>query len=101
MGRRRPPPSAPSTLCNAGVLCAAAADMARWLHAVRADNAKGEYYLTDVVGLARAERGGRVAAVEAPADELAGHQFARRAGRGRGGGAGLAARRGDGGRGDA
>jgi bifunctional UDP-N-acetylglucosamine pyrophosphorylase/glucosamine-1-phosphate N-acetyltransferase len=60
-----------ATLCNAGALCAASADMARWLGAVRADNAKGEYYLTDVVALARAE-GGRVAAVEAPADELAG-----------------------------
>ena len=59
------------TLCNAGVLCAAAADMARWLREVRADNAKGEYYLTDVVALARAD-GGRVAAVEAPAEELAG-----------------------------
>ena len=45
--------------------------MARWLKAVRADNAKGEYYLTDVVALARAGRL-RVAAVEAPADELAG-----------------------------
>jgi bifunctional UDP-N-acetylglucosamine pyrophosphorylase/glucosamine-1-phosphate N-acetyltransferase len=59
------------TLCNAGVLCASAASMARWLSAVRADNAKGEYYLTDVVALARAD-GARVAAVEAPADELAG-----------------------------
>ncbi len=59
------------TLCNAGVLCAAAADMARWLHAVRADNAKGEYYLTDAVANARSEAN-RVAAVEAPADELAG-----------------------------
>jgi bifunctional UDP-N-acetylglucosamine pyrophosphorylase/glucosamine-1-phosphate N-acetyltransferase len=59
------------TLCNAGVLCAAATDMARWLSEVRADNAKGEYYLTDVVALARTD-GGRVAAVEAPADELAG-----------------------------
>jgi bifunctional UDP-N-acetylglucosamine pyrophosphorylase/glucosamine-1-phosphate N-acetyltransferase len=58
-------------LCNAGALCARAADMARWLRAVRADNAKGEYYLTDVVALARAE-GVRVAAIEAPADELAG-----------------------------
>ena len=45
--------------------------MARWLREVRADNAKGEYYLTDVVALAHAD-GGRVAAVEAPADELAG-----------------------------
>jgi bifunctional UDP-N-acetylglucosamine pyrophosphorylase/glucosamine-1-phosphate N-acetyltransferase len=59
------------TLCNAGVLCAPAADMRRWLNDVRADNAKGEYYLTDIVALARAE-GARVAAVEAPADELAG-----------------------------
>jgi bifunctional UDP-N-acetylglucosamine pyrophosphorylase/glucosamine-1-phosphate N-acetyltransferase len=58
-------------LCNAGVLCAAASDMARWLQSVRADNATREYYLTDCVTLARAE-GARVAAVEAPADELAG-----------------------------
>jgi len=58
-------------LCNAGVLCASAADMTRWLRAVRADNAKGEYYLTDTVALARAD-GQHVAAVEAPAEELAG-----------------------------
>ncbi len=58
-------------LCNAGVLCAAAADMARWLAAVRADNARGEYYLTDTVVFARTE-GRRVAAVEAPEQELAG-----------------------------
>jgi bifunctional UDP-N-acetylglucosamine pyrophosphorylase / glucosamine-1-phosphate N-acetyltransferase len=59
------------TLCNAGVLCATSVDMIRWLEKVSSDNAKGEYYLTDVVTLARAE-GCRVAAVEAPADELAG-----------------------------
>jgi bifunctional UDP-N-acetylglucosamine pyrophosphorylase/glucosamine-1-phosphate N-acetyltransferase len=58
-------------LCNAGALCASAADMTRWLRAVRADNAKGEYYLTDVVDAARAD-GARVAALEAPAEELAG-----------------------------
>jgi bifunctional UDP-N-acetylglucosamine pyrophosphorylase/glucosamine-1-phosphate N-acetyltransferase len=58
-------------LCNAGVLCANAADMARWLLAVRADNTKGEYYLTDVVEMARVEQV-RVAAVEAPAAELMG-----------------------------
>ncbi len=58
-------------LCNAGVLCASAADLTRWLRAVRADNAKGEYYLTDVVAIARAE-GARVAAVEAPDAELRG-----------------------------
>jgi bifunctional UDP-N-acetylglucosamine pyrophosphorylase/glucosamine-1-phosphate N-acetyltransferase len=58
-------------LCNAGVVCAASGDMARWLAAVRNDNAKGEYYLTDVVALARAE-GRRVRAVEAPEAELRG-----------------------------
>ncbi len=58
-------------LCNAGVLCADAADMTRWLMHVRADNTKGEYYLTDVVALARTEQV-RVAAVEAHAEELAG-----------------------------
>ncbi len=54
-------------LCNAGVFCAPAADMARWLAAVRADNAAGEYYLTDIVALAR-----RTVAVEAPFEELRG-----------------------------
>ena len=58
-------------LCNAGVLCAPGPSMHRWLQAVRNDNAKGEYYLTDVVALARAE-GARVAAVEAPFAELRG-----------------------------
>ncbi|MBV8871051.1 MAG: bifunctional UDP-N-acetylglucosamine diphosphorylase/glucosamine-1-phosphate N-acetyltransferase GlmU [Acetobacteraceae bacterium] len=59
------------TLCNGGVLCAAATDMRRWLGAVRAENAQGEFYLPDIVALARAE-GARVAAVEAPEAELAG-----------------------------
>jgi bifunctional UDP-N-acetylglucosamine pyrophosphorylase/glucosamine-1-phosphate N-acetyltransferase len=58
-------------LCNAGVLCAAAGDMTRWLHAVRNDNAGGEYYLTDVVALANAEKK-RVIAVVAPYEELRG-----------------------------
>src|SRR5271167_2882000 len=58
-------------LCNAGVLCGGAAEMRRWLQAVRNDNAKAEYYLTDVVALARAD-GRPVSAVEAPEDELAG-----------------------------
>ena len=58
-------------LCNGGVLCGWAGDMRRWLGAVGCDNAKREYYLTDVVGLARAE-GRRVTAVEAAAEELAG-----------------------------
>jgi bifunctional UDP-N-acetylglucosamine pyrophosphorylase / glucosamine-1-phosphate N-acetyltransferase len=58
-------------LCNAGALCAPAADLLRWLRALRNDNAKGEYYLTDVVASARAE-GRRVAAEEAPEAELRG-----------------------------
>ncbi len=58
-------------LCNAGVLCATAERMRTWLQAVRNNNVKGEYYLTDVVALANADRQ-PVVAVEAPADELAG-----------------------------
>ena len=59
------------TLCNAGVLCAEAGRMRAWLRAVSNDNAKGEYYLTDVVARARAA-GLPVAAVEAPYEELRG-----------------------------
>jgi bifunctional UDP-N-acetylglucosamine pyrophosphorylase / glucosamine-1-phosphate N-acetyltransferase len=58
-------------LCNGGVFSAAAADMARWLAGVGADNSKREYYLTDIVALARAEDR-RVVALEAPEAELAG-----------------------------
>ena len=48
--------------CNSGVLAADAATLLSLLAEVRADNAKGEYYLTDVVALARA-RGLRAAAI--------------------------------------
>ncbi len=58
-------------LCNAGVLCAPAADFARWLAAVQPSAEKGELYLTDCVALAVAE-GRRVVAVEAPYEELRG-----------------------------
>lgn len=40
--------------CNSGVIAASAALLFDLLAEVRNDNAKGEYYLTDVVGLARA-----------------------------------------------
>ena len=53
-------------LCNSGVLAAPAPLLFSLLAQVGCDNAKGEYYLTDVVGLARG-RGLRVAA--AMADE--------------------------------
>jgi bifunctional UDP-N-acetylglucosamine pyrophosphorylase/glucosamine-1-phosphate N-acetyltransferase len=59
------------SLCNAGVFCARAGDLLRWLRAVEPSQAKGEYYLTDCVAIARAE-GVRVAAVEAPWEELRG-----------------------------
>jgi bifunctional UDP-N-acetylglucosamine pyrophosphorylase/glucosamine-1-phosphate N-acetyltransferase len=58
-------------LCNAGVFCGRGSGLARWLAAVRADNARGEYYLTDVVPLAVAE-GLRVVAIEADPAELRG-----------------------------
>lgn len=43
------------TLCNSGVLCADAATLMRLCAAVGNANASGEYYLPDVVALARAE----------------------------------------------
>jgi len=58
-------------LCNAGGLTARAADLARWLSALRPDNAKGEYYLTDAVALAAAE-GRPVRFLEVPAEECHG-----------------------------
>ncbi len=58
-------------LCNAGVLCADAARFAGWLAQVGNDNAKREYYLTDVVAIAAAQ-GAIVRAVEAPEEELRG-----------------------------
>ncbi|MEO0913361.1 MAG: bifunctional UDP-N-acetylglucosamine diphosphorylase/glucosamine-1-phosphate N-acetyltransferase GlmU, partial [Pseudomonadota bacterium] len=42
------------TLCNSGVVCANAATLSELVAAVGNDNAAGEYYLTDIVGLARA-----------------------------------------------
>lgn len=43
------------TLCNSGVMCVDARALFRLLDNVTNENAKGEYYLTDIVGLARAE----------------------------------------------
>jgi bifunctional UDP-N-acetylglucosamine pyrophosphorylase/glucosamine-1-phosphate N-acetyltransferase len=59
------------TLCNSGVMAIDGAVLFELLRRVGTDNAKREYYLTELVALARAE--GRAAAVvEAPADELIG-----------------------------
>ncbi len=41
-------------LCNSGVICADAATLFSLLDDVTNDNASGEYYLTDIVGIARA-----------------------------------------------
>ncbi len=43
------------TLCNSGVICADAEVLFGLLDAVGNDNASGEYYLTDIVGIARAQ----------------------------------------------
>ena len=40
---------------NTGVMCAGAGDLKRWLDALGNDNEQGEYYLTDVVGMAVAD----------------------------------------------
>ena len=43
------------TLCNSGVICADRATLFALIAAVGNDNAAGEYYLTDIVALARAQ----------------------------------------------
>jgi bifunctional UDP-N-acetylglucosamine pyrophosphorylase/glucosamine-1-phosphate N-acetyltransferase len=40
---------------NTGILCLPAAKLAGWLARLSNDNAQGEYYLTDVIGMAAAE----------------------------------------------
>ncbi|MDY0021984.1 bifunctional UDP-N-acetylglucosamine diphosphorylase/glucosamine-1-phosphate N-acetyltransferase GlmU [Arenimonas caeni] len=47
-------------LVNTGVIAAPAADLRRWLGQLGNDNAQGEYYLTDIFAMARAD--GRAAA---------------------------------------
>ena len=58
-------------LCNSGVMAIDGAVLFDLVDAVGNDNAKGEYYLTDIVGIAR-RRGRTCSVVEAGADELAG-----------------------------
>ena len=59
------------SFCNAGGMAALGTDMRDWLAQVTSNNAKGEFYLTDIVAIARAE-GVNVAAIEAPFDECMG-----------------------------
>ncbi|MCF6293839.1 MAG: NTP transferase domain-containing protein, partial [Robiginitomaculum sp.] len=58
-------------LCNSGVVAADAKLLFELLDQVTNDNAKGEYYLTDIVGLAVA-KGLKAKAVRASADEVLG-----------------------------
>jgi bifunctional UDP-N-acetylglucosamine pyrophosphorylase/glucosamine-1-phosphate N-acetyltransferase len=58
-------------LCNSGVMALAAERLPALVGALRNDNAKGEYYLTDVVALARGA-GGEAAYVRADEEEFLG-----------------------------
>jgi bifunctional UDP-N-acetylglucosamine pyrophosphorylase/glucosamine-1-phosphate N-acetyltransferase len=58
-------------LCNSGVLCADRAVLFALLSMVKNDNAKGEYYLTDVIGLARSS-GFKASVVSAAESEVLG-----------------------------
>jgi bifunctional UDP-N-acetylglucosamine pyrophosphorylase/glucosamine-1-phosphate N-acetyltransferase len=59
------------TLCNSGVMAISASSIWDLLDRVGDDNAKGEYYLTDIVALARAD-GLACAVVEGAAQEVLG-----------------------------
>jgi bifunctional UDP-N-acetylglucosamine pyrophosphorylase/glucosamine-1-phosphate N-acetyltransferase len=58
-------------LCNSGVMCVEGGVLFDMLEAVGNDNAQGEYYLTDIVAIAR-EAGGSCAVVEGEEDEMLG-----------------------------
>lgn len=59
------------TLCNSGVMCIDGERLFGWLDRLKNDNAAGEYYLTDIVALARAD-GCNAAVVEGEEEEMAG-----------------------------
>jgi bifunctional UDP-N-acetylglucosamine pyrophosphorylase / glucosamine-1-phosphate N-acetyltransferase len=59
------------TRCNSGLMAINGARALEWLEKIGNSNAKGEYYLTDLVEIARAG-GGRVVSIDAPETELAG-----------------------------
>jgi len=58
-------------LCNSGVMVMDGARALDWLPRIGNANAKGEYYLTDIVAIARAD-GARAAVVMGDADEVMG-----------------------------
>ncbi|MGV3553265.1 bifunctional UDP-N-acetylglucosamine diphosphorylase/glucosamine-1-phosphate N-acetyltransferase GlmU [Rhizobium sp.] len=59
------------TLCNSGLLAINGVRALDLLGKITNNNVKGEYYLTDIVEILRAD-GGKAATVEAPADTVAG-----------------------------
>ena len=59
------------TFCNGGIMGLSGKEALNLLEAIGNDNAKGEYYLTDCVAIAR-ERGLKVVATEADEEELIG-----------------------------
>ncbi|TPP11108.1 bifunctional UDP-N-acetylglucosamine diphosphorylase/glucosamine-1-phosphate N-acetyltransferase GlmU [Rhizobium glycinendophyticum] len=59
------------TWCNSGLMAINGEKVLDYLQQIGNANAKGEYYLTDVVEIARAA-GGKVVAVDAPESELTG-----------------------------
>lgn len=58
-------------LCNSGLMAVRAGQLTPWLKALRNDNAAGEYYLPDIVMLARAD-GQRAVVLEGRASEVIG-----------------------------
>jgi len=58
-------------LCNSGVMVIDGAVLFDLIDRIGSENSKGEFYLTDIVGLARAD-GRRARVVEAPVEELVG-----------------------------
>jgi len=58
-------------LCNSGVMAVSGPHLKKWVNALKNDNAKGEYYLTDIVAMARADSE-TCAVVEGGGDELVG-----------------------------
>ena len=57
--------------CNSGVMAVDSAFLKSAVPAINNDNAKGEYYLTDLVGMA-IDQGHKCAAIEAPETEVMG-----------------------------
>jgi bifunctional UDP-N-acetylglucosamine pyrophosphorylase/glucosamine-1-phosphate N-acetyltransferase len=58
-------------LCNAGLWAIDGRHLFSLIESIGTDNAKGEYYLTDIVAIAR-KRGLLCRAIEAPAEEMVG-----------------------------